>query len=158
MPAATAAPSAETARPPRADRRAELLARVRTPAARAEQARVRDLIEAEKPALRREMRADLIADGLRGDVPVRGSTVLLKAFREDAGVSLTDLAAKAGMQKSSLSRLENQDRNPTVRTLERIAAALGKRLVVRVEDLPAEDSQMTNGGTANDEATSDDAE
>ena len=58
----------------------------------------------------------------------------------DAGVSLTDLAAKAGMQKSSLSRLENQDRNPTVRTLERIAAALGKRLVVRVEDLPEEDA------------------
>ncbi len=61
---------------------------------------------------------------------------LMRSLRTDAGVSLTDLAAKAGMQKSSLSRLENEDRNPTVRTLERIAAALGKRLVVRVEDLP----------------------
>jgi len=69
-------------------------------------------------------------------VPVRGAMSLMRSLREEAGVSLTDLAAKAGMQKSSLSRLENEDRNPTVRTLERIAAALGKRLVVRLEDLP----------------------
>ena len=69
-------------------------------------------------------------------VPPRGAMALMKLLRTDAGVSLTDLAAKAGMQKSSLSRLENEDRNPTVKTLERIAAALGKRLVVRIEDLP----------------------
>ena len=68
---------------------------------------------------------------------------LMRSLRTDAGVSLTDLAARAGMQKSSLSRLENEDRNPTVRTLERVAAALGKRLVVRVEDLPPEEEDLS---------------
>ena len=68
-------------------------------------------------------------------VAPRGVMALMKLLRTDAGLSLTELAARAGMQKSSLSRLENEDRNPTVRTLERVAAALGKRLVVRVEDL-----------------------
>ena len=80
-------------------------------------------------------------------VAPRGAMALMKLLRTDAGVSLTDLAAKAGMQKSSLSRLENEDRNPTVRTLERIAAALGKRLVVRVEDLPEEDAETAGGET-----------
>ena len=122
---------------------------VRAPEARARYARMRAEIEAEKPALRDELFADLVADLTGAGVPSGEALVALKALRESAGVSLTDLAARAGMQKSSLSRLENEDRNPTVRTLERLAAALGKRLVVRLEDLPDE---TANDGMTNAEA------
>ncbi|QDT15523.1 helix-turn-helix domain-containing protein [Alienimonas californiensis] len=114
--------------------------RVRHVPAAEEQARderLRQVYADAKPEVQAEVLARLLHRATKGDGVRIGTTRLtLKALREAQGVSLTDLAAQAGMQKSSLSRLENEDRNPTVKTLERIAAALGKRLVVRIEDLP----------------------
>ena len=104
-----------------------------------------DRAEAHRDEILAQAREQFVGRGRAGGVSLRATMALMKTLRGEAGVSLTDLAAKAGMQKSSLSRLENEDRNPTVRTLERIAAALGKRLVVRVEDLPAEPVGETPG-------------
>ena len=142
MPAA----AATTPRPARSEEERErLLAFVRSPEVRARHERIRAEIEAEKPELVRRGVA-LMLEQSRGDgLPLRGAMSLMRSLRRQADVSLTDLAARAGMQKSSLSRLENEDRNPTVRTLERIAAALGKRLVVRAEDLPEEDAEAHGG-------------
>ena len=54
----------------------------------------------------------------------------MKKAREAAGRSLSDVADETGIDKSALSRLENGiTENPTVVTLARYAAALGKRLV-----------------------------
>src|SRR5229473_1122755 len=52
----------------------------------------------------------------------------LKASREAAGLTLADLSARCGIDQPALSRLEN-DRtpNPTLDTLWRNAAAVGKR-------------------------------
>lgn len=59
----------------------------------------------------------------------------LKLAREAAGISLSDLEARTGTQKSAVSRLENSKApNPTLATLQRYAAAVGKRLTVDVED------------------------
>ena len=56
----------------------------------------------------------------------------LKARRMERGLSLADVAAKTGIAKPNLSRLENNERtSPTVETLQRYAQALG--MVVRVE-------------------------
>ena len=136
------------------EERERLLAYVRSPEVRARHERIRAEIEAEKPELIRRG-VELLFKQSRGDgLPLRGAMSLMQSLRKDAGVSLTDLAAKAGMQKSSLSRLENEDRNPTVRTLERIAAALGKRLVVRIEDLPeSENAPEPPGEPENPEAS-----
>ena len=50
----------------------------------------------------------------------------LRAAREKAGVSLNELEARSGIQKSSLSRMENcVAPNPTLLTLHRYAAAIG---------------------------------
>ena len=50
----------------------------------------------------------------------------LRVARETAGVSLNELESRTGIQKSSLSRLENSIApNPTVLTLHRYAAAIG---------------------------------
>jgi predicted transcriptional regulator len=59
----------------------------------------------------------------------------LKAGREAKGLSLADLSALTGMDRSALSKLETGQRaNPTVETLVRYAEAVGKRLVLSLAD------------------------
>ncbi len=59
----------------------------------------------------------------------------LKAAREAKGLSLTDVAARSGIDKANLSRLENDPHpNPTWSTLNRIAHAIGVRLDIVVRD------------------------
>lgn len=61
----------------------------------------------------------------------------IKARREQIGLSLADVAAKSGIDKAAISRLENgQAENPTYSTLERIAKALNQRLKLVLEDEP----------------------
>jgi len=61
----------------------------------------------------------------------------LRKAREDAGLSLTDLEKRTGIDKATLSRLETgKQTNPTVDTLVRYAAAVGKQLVLTLEDVP----------------------
>ncbi len=59
----------------------------------------------------------------------------LKEERAKAGLSLTALAERTGMDKAFLSRLENgRQTNPTLETLDRYARALGKELVLSLRD------------------------
>lgn len=58
---------------------------------------------------------------------------MLKALRKSDGITLDELASRTGIQKASLSRLENsEDANVTINTLYRIAEALGCTLHVSV--------------------------
>jgi ribosome-binding protein aMBF1 (putative translation factor) len=60
---------------------------------------------------------------------------LLRAERECQGLSLADIGKKSGISRAAICRLENLvDANPTISTLTRLADALGKRLVIAVED------------------------
>lgn len=53
----------------------------------------------------------------------------LRAAREKAGISLNELESRTGINKSSLSRLENSVApNPTLLTLHRYADAIGVTL------------------------------
>jgi ribosome-binding protein aMBF1 (putative translation factor) len=62
----------------------------------------------------------------------------LRAEREASGLSLADVAGRTGMDKAALSRLETgRHGNPTIDTLARYAAALGKSVTFGVADLPA---------------------
>jgi DNA-binding XRE family transcriptional regulator len=69
---------------------------------------------------------------------LRDALIALKKCREAAGVTLSLLAERTGIDRAALSRLESgvQD-NPTINTLQRYAYALGKQLVVQVIDLPS---------------------
>ncbi len=63
----------------------------------------------------------------------------LRAEREALGLTLQDLHDATGITCRRLSRLENGiDTNPTIGTLDRIAAALGMRLLVTLGQLPDE--------------------
>jgi hypothetical protein len=108
-----------------------------TPEDRARHKAIREKFQQEKPTLEQ-----LVASGEYNE-PVttaeyfglRGAVATLRAAREAAGLSLADVEARSGIDKATLSRLETgQNINPTVGTLARYAAALGKRLALRVED------------------------
>jgi len=66
---------------------------------------------------------------------VRDAIAALKSAREDQGLSLADVRDRTGIERSALSRLENAVPNLTVRTLERYAEAVGKRIVIQLEDI-----------------------
>jgi DNA-binding XRE family transcriptional regulator len=59
----------------------------------------------------------------------------LRQRREQAGLSLGDVAERSGLDKATLSRLENAwYPNPTLNTLAHYARRIGKRLVLDLKD------------------------
>lgn len=81
---------------------------------------------------------ELVASGeLRGETIPMGdylsiveAVTALKKAREAAGLSLTDVAERCGIDRAQLSRIESgQHLNPTIATLQRYARALGLRWV-----------------------------
>ncbi len=133
-----------------------LRARHRTPEARAEEAAVRERFR-DRPGP-----ADLLARGeidhddcermmmSLKDGPPPGSPGAaireLREAREHLGLTLAELAERSGIDQPALSRLERgQVSNPTYETLNRYAAALGRRVRWVVEPVggqprPAETS------------------
>jgi len=78
-------------------------------------------------------RASLEARGRKRCAEFQRAVRLLKEARQAAGLSLADVAARSGIDRSRLSKLENDPHgNPTVTTLARIADAVGVRLAIRV--------------------------
>jgi len=59
-------------------------------------------------------------------------TLAIRWARKHAGMSQAELARRAGLSQPVVARLEDPDHNPTLDTLERVAAALGTRLEVRL--------------------------
>jgi DNA-binding XRE family transcriptional regulator len=102
-------------------------------------------LTAEEAAKYREVRAQ-IAEELpslvarhhertRAIEMLEGLLPQLKSAREAQGLSLADVTEKTGMDRAALSKLETGQRpNPTIDTLVRYAEAVGKRLVVTLED------------------------
>jgi len=52
--------------------------------------------------------------------------------RSEAGLTQEELAAKSGIRQETISRIERGNASPSLRTLEALASALGKRLDVRL--------------------------
>ena len=50
--------------------------------------------------------------------------------RKESGITQKQLSEITGINQSNLSRIENGDINPSVATLNRIATALGKKLII----------------------------
>jgi ribosome-binding protein aMBF1 (putative translation factor) len=107
-----------------------LMAKYRTPEARAKEGAAREEYDRqirETGTIRTAPRDPLLTD--------LGAT--LRERRRAAGLSLDDVAGRSGVGRSAVAALERGDNgNPTVSTLERVAAALGARITIGVE--PAE--------------------
>jgi ribosome-binding protein aMBF1 (putative translation factor) len=56
--------------------------------------------------------------------------VLLRQAREQAGITQEALAQRTKRKKSAISRLENHAEDVRLSTIERVANALGKSLVI----------------------------
>ena len=55
------------------------------------------------------------------------------AARNEKGITQKELSVRSGIAQGDISRLENGNANPSIRTLQRLAAAMGKTL--RIEFL-----------------------
>jgi len=109
-------------------------------AERAREKSIRDELQKTKPSLQdlidsRECDPEAVLTmGMYFDV--QQALQALKRDRERAGLSITDVAARSGLDRAVVSRLENgKQENPTVATLVRYAAAVGKRFLWKYEDL-----------------------
>lgn len=60
----------------------------------------------------------------------------LRKLRTERGMSQAKLAVKAGMDPATLNRLEQGKGNPNLRTLERVAGALGVGVAELLETPP----------------------
>lgn len=58
--------------------------------------------------------------------------VMLRQARESAGLTQEELAQKLKTKKTAISRIENHSEDIKLSTLERVAAALGKRLQISI--------------------------
>ena len=63
--------------------------------------------------------------------PIKVAIAKLRATRQAKGVSLSELAARTGMTRGNLARLESQ-KNATLRTLQRYAEGLDCQLEINV--------------------------
>ena len=54
--------------------------------------------------------------------------------RKNAGLTQKELSERTGIAQGDISKLENGNANPSIRTLQRLAAAMG--MTLKVEFLP----------------------
>ncbi len=112
---------------------------------RAREQTLRDKLQQEKPSLEDLVRTGacdpdaVMTMGMYFDV--QRALQALKRERERCGLTIGDVAERSGLDRAVVSQLENgkQD-NPTVATLMRYAAAIGKRFLWSYEDLVTEDT------------------
>jgi DNA-binding XRE family transcriptional regulator len=114
--------------------------RDQTPEQEAEERAIRERFQRERPS-----REELLASGEYEDTGLtqgefwelqRFCLEQLRSLRESAGLSLTDMAERTGMDRAAINKLENGvHTNPTISTINRYLHALGKKLVVRVADM-----------------------
>lgn len=104
----------------------------------AQQARLRKLQETilveEKADLSHKAQA-FQSQQRAAEVELARAAELLRAERQEQGLSLAGLHERSGISRAAICRLENLvDANPTVATLNRMATALGKKLVIALRD------------------------
>src|SRR5262245_31837148 len=109
--------------------------REQTPEQEAQERKVRDSFQGKRISL-----SELLAAG-EFTTPMLQSDYLelqlacrerLRSLREAAGLSLTEMAQRTGMDRAAINKLENGvHSNPTISTINRYLQALGKKIVVQ---------------------------
>src|SRR3982751_5546617 len=79
--------------------------------------------------------------------PLSAIAAALRRERDRAGLSLTELARRAGIAKSTLSQLESGSGNPSIETLWALAVALDVPFS-RLVDPPSDPVQVIRAGEA----------
>ena len=113
----------------------------RSPEEKARLQAIRDHYQSQKPTPE-----EVLAESGQPDFLPLGTVLLLRQVtselrreRERQHLTLNEVASRAGMDPAVLSRLETgRSDNPTVETLYRVAAALGKELFCQLRDGPVQ--------------------
>jgi predicted transcriptional regulator len=96
--------------------------------------RIREQIHEELPDITQRAKQKL-AEAMQRGIAIQHTMAVLKAERMKKGLSLSDIKERTGIERSTLSRLENNAAaNPTVNTLTRYADAIGKKVFVVLAD------------------------
>jgi DNA-binding Xre family transcriptional regulator len=91
--------------------------------------RIREQIANELPDIKRR------AQRAKPRILLKHVLKTLKEERQRRGLSLADVNARSGIDRGTLSKLENdEDPNVTMNTLLRYAQAIGKTVLVQLED------------------------
>jgi DNA-binding Xre family transcriptional regulator len=92
---------------------------------------IREQVANELPDIQRRARA------AKPQILLKSAVKTLKEERQRQGLSLADVKARSGIDRGTLSKLENdEDPNVTMNTLMRYAQAVGKTVLVQLEDAP----------------------
>ncbi|NQU21123.1 MAG: helix-turn-helix transcriptional regulator [Candidatus Nealsonbacteria bacterium] len=103
-----------------------------TEAEKARYGKIREQIAEELPEIRQRAKV------ARRRILLKQLLKALKEERQRQGMSLGDLKQRSGIDRGSLSKLENDpDPNVTVNTLLKYAEAVGKTITVQLEDIPS---------------------
>lgn len=111
----------------------------RTPEERARLRATREKLQRERPSFDALIESGAYEAMSQGDYfDLMQAFAELRKVRESKKLSLTEIAQRSGIDKAALSRLETgRNVNPTLKTLESIARAIGVRVRLKVEDLSA---------------------
>ena len=96
--------------------------------------RIREHIQEELPDIKQRAKQKL-AEAMQRGIAIQHTMAVLKSERVKKGLSLSDMKERTGIERSTLSRLENNAAaNPTINTLTRYADAVGKKVFVVLAD------------------------
>lgn len=105
-------------------RQAKSIFRKFSPEEKARLAGLREKLDKERPEIMARAKEFFAAQEATKKIISR-----LKAERERQGLSLADIQERTGITRGAISLLENSDSpNPTIKTLQRYAMALGAKL------------------------------
>ena len=71
-----------------------------------------------------------LKDTIEGSDPVYELRKKILVLRLDEGLTQEELADKAGMKQSVISRIENGESEPRIETVNRIAKALDRKVII----------------------------
>jgi DNA-binding XRE family transcriptional regulator len=99
--------------------------------------RIRGQVQEALPDIKQRAQQKL-AEAMRLGIALQHTIALLKSERLKKGLSLADMKERTGIERSTLSRLENDvAANPTIDTLTKYADAVGKKVLVVLADVDA---------------------
>jgi predicted transcriptional regulator len=109
-------------------RRAKSIFREATPAEKARLEMLWKKLDEEKPEIIAKAKAYFAAQDASKKLVSQ-----LKEERERQGLSLADIKQRTGISREAISTMENSDSpNPTIKTLQRYALALGVKLEMSI--------------------------
>jgi HTH-type transcriptional regulator/antitoxin HipB len=86
----------------------------------------------EKYIEKRKKCSRAFADGFETGYEQFKIGLMLRAAREEAGLTQDDIAERLRTKKSAISRIENHAEDIRLSTLEKFAEAIGKRLSLKI--------------------------